>query len=274
MSRTRTLLMVMLVGLVIALGILGRSQQPVHLYQRPYAHDPHARAIDAGLAFLVRHHKAHQPSWQVYALLDFLQRRFGLDERYTIKNTLAQIELPEHEQHMATLMGRIADPNYRVGHNQIVQEENELTRLMAEALYCDTYPPDPTYPDRLMALYNTGGLDGLAGYIKTHVILCFQWLREYGCDSAFPNLQIPWQTFADSLTAIIEREQAATDLAFESMAFLYYMGAAERVREEWITRLLALQRYSGAWGYTPNDRDHAHPTVLAVWVLLEHARHN
>ena len=53
---------------------------------RPYAGGPNAAAIDAALGFLLRHEEQERPSWQVYALLDYLQRRFGLDEKYRIEN--------------------------------------------------------------------------------------------------------------------------------------------------------------------------------------------
>lgn len=238
---------------------------------RPYAHSPHANAIDAGLAFLLRHEEHSLPSWQVYALLDYLQRRFGLDDRYTINRAFPRNLWPDYDQPMADLFGRLLHPKYRISKTALEEGEHWITRFMLRALYCDLFPADQAFLEELLEKYQEDLARPAMGYGATHVILCAQWLRERGCDAALPDLESYWESFADTLVAIVIQEQARTDLAFEAMAFLYYIGYGERVRPEWLQSIRDLQRLNGAWAYNPQDPDHGHPTVLALWVLLEDA---
>ncbi|NLV44289.1 MAG: hypothetical protein GXY07_07295, partial [Candidatus Hydrogenedentes bacterium] len=81
---------------------------------RPYANSPDAAAIDAALDFLLGHEDQERPSWQVYALLDYLRRRFGLEERYRIENAFPRNVWPEYDLEMATLFQRLTDNTFRV----------------------------------------------------------------------------------------------------------------------------------------------------------------
>lgn len=238
---------------------------------RPYANSPDAAAIDAALGFLLRHADQERPSWQVYARLDYLRRRFGLEERYRIENAFPRNVWPEYDLEMATLFQRLTDNTFRVERALFPKEPADLNRLLASALYCDQHPVDAAFIQQLLEIYRADCARPAPGYIGTHVVLACQWLRELGCDDAFPELAVERPGFAEILEAIINREHAETDLAFEAMMLLYYMGEGNRVWDAWVDTLRGLQRPSGAWGYRPEDADHGHPTVLALWVLLERA---
>lgn len=238
---------------------------------RPYANSPDAAAIDAALAYLLRHAEQERPSWQVYALLDYLQRRFGLDEKYRIETAFSREVWPEYDLEMAALFGRLTDNAFLADTARFPKEPADLNRFLAGALYCDQYPVGAAFIQQLLALYRADRARPAPGYIATHVILACQWLRELGCDRAFPELDAERSGFADLLETIVNRENAETDIAFEAMMLLYYLGEGGRVWGAWVDTLRRLQRPSGAWGYRPEDADHGHPTVLALWVLLEQA---
>ncbi|HOC67434.1 MAG TPA: hypothetical protein PKO23_01375 [Candidatus Hydrogenedentes bacterium] len=238
---------------------------------RPYAGSPNAAAIDAALGFLLRHEKQERPSWQVYALLDYLQRRFGLDEKYRIENAFPREVWPEYDLEMAALFGRLADNTFRGDVALLPREPADLNRFLAGSLYCDQHPVDAAFIQQLLDLYEADCARPAPGYIATHVILACQWLRELGCDQGFPELETQWSGFPGLLETIINRENAETDLAFEAIMLLYYMGEGDRVWDAWVDIVRRLQRPTGAWGYRPEDADHGHPTVLALWVLLEQA---
>ena len=238
---------------------------------RPYADSPDAPAIDSALAFLLRHEEQERPSWQVYALLDYLQRRFGLEERYRIGNSFPRAMWPEYDLEMAALFGRLADNAFHVDKALFPKDAFDLNRFLARALYCDQHPVDAAFIQQLLDLYEADGARPTPGYIATHVILASQWLRELACNTAFPELEAAWSGFAELLETIINRENAETDLAFEAIMLLYYIGEGNRVWDAWVDTVRALQRPTGAWGYRPEDPDHGHPTVLALWVLLEQA---
>lgn len=237
----------------------------------PYADSPDAAAIDTALGFLLRHKEQERPSWQVYALLDYLRRRFGLDERYSMENVFPRDVWSEYDIEMATLFQRLTDNAFRVDKARFPKEPADLNRFLARSLYCDQYPVDATFIRQLLDLYEADRAQPVPGYIATHIILACQWLRELGCDDALPELNALRPAFAELLEQIINRENAETDLAFEAMMLLYYIGEGDRVWGAWVETLRALQRPSGAWGYRPGDSDDGHPTVLALWVLLEKA---
>ncbi len=244
---------------------------PVSASGSSYVMSPDVAAIDAALGFLLRHENQERPSWQVYALLDYLQRRFGLEERYRIENTFPRDVWPENDLEMTALFGRLTDPGFRVETQRLSKDPRDLNYLLAGALYCDQHPVDISYIRSLLDIYRADCARPTPGYMATHVILSCQWLRELGCDAAFPEVQSQWPGFADVLEAIASREHAETDLAFEAMMLLYYIGEGARVWDAWVDTVRALQRPTGAWGYRPQDPDHGHPTVLALWVLLEQA---
>lgn len=247
------------------------SALPPSAPARPYAGSPDAAAIDAALDFLLRHEEQERPSWQVYALLDYLQRRFGLDEKYCIENAFPRAVWPDYDLEMAALFGRLTDSGFRVEKRLLSKDPNDLNYLLAGSLYCDQHPVDAAFIQQLLDLYEADCARSAPGYIATHVILACQWLRELGCDRPFPQLEAAWPGFADLLEIIINREHAETDLAFEAIMLLYYIGEGQRVWDAWVDTVRALQRPTGAWGYRPEHADHGHPTVLALWVLLEQA---
>ena len=237
---------------------------------RPYAASPHARAIDAALGFLSRPEQQERPDWQVYALLDYLQRRFGLDPRYALEEVYPREMWSEGDIQIAARFGRLADPGFVISTPALAKDADWLTNLMTRSLYCDVISPDDALFDELTARYMEDQAQPEPGYISTHIILCAQWLREGG-GADFNQVQPAEAPFADVLESIVSRERAETDLAFEAMMLLYYLGEGARVWDKWIETMVRLQRPSGAWGHKPGHPDHGHPTVLALWVLLEHA---
>lgn len=235
---------------------------------RPYAASPNARAIDAALAFLSRPEGQERVSWQVYALLDYLQRRFGLDERYCIERVYPREMWSGEDADMAARFGRFIDPAFVIDETQMNGDADWLTSFMTRSLYCDVHPMEDAVLRQMAARYAEDLARPEPGYVATHVILCAQWLRELAC----PLLEEPEAgRFVDVLEGIVSRERAETDLAFEAMMLLYYMGEGRRVWANWVDAMLALQRPCGGWGYTVERPVDGHPTVLALWVLLEQA---
>ena len=256
-------------------------EAPKRVITGPYAHSPYAANIEDGLNFALTHDQHHPADWQVWAILDYLQRKFGLDEKYAIANTCPPERLSERlnedNREMAVLMGRMVDPAHRVPREVIDATDNPIMRTMARALYCDVYPVDAVFVDETLDVLDRASPPGnkLADYVKTHYILSLHWMVENICAEAFPQIAAARERFADILVAIAEKEKMKTDLGFEAIAFLYYLGFSDRVSEAWVSQVAAVQFPSGGWVYEPDLQDtdmaHGHATVLAVWVLLEHA---
>ncbi|MBP8128990.1 MAG: hypothetical protein KA184_05370 [Candidatus Hydrogenedentes bacterium] len=243
----------------------------------PYGKSEYAAAIEDGLTFAAEHHLYHRRDWQIYCILDFLRRKFGLDDKYEIANTCPPELLEVEDRKTAHLLGRFVDPAHRIEQADLDAAGDPITETMARTMYCDLYPVDAAFVDRTLSIIAqaTPPDNQLAGYVKTHFIMSLQWLAENGCAGAFPQILAARDSFADVLCGIVEQEKASTDLAFEAMAFLFYLGFGDRVNEAWVAVLATRQLPSGGWVYDPeqnrDDPGHGHPTVLAVWVLLEHA---
>lgn len=243
----------------------------------PYAQSPYAAAIEDGLNFAAEHHQHHRREWQVYVTLDYLYRKFGLDEKYAIANTCPTEAIEEADRGPAHLLGRLVNPAHRVDQAQIDAAGDPITQTMARAVYCDLVPVDEAFVNETLAVIGQQPPPGnrFAGYVKTHFILSLELFSENGCAAPFPQIAAARGSFADTLYAIVEQEDAKTDLAFEAMAFLFYLGFRDRVSEGWISQVAALQLPGGGWAYDPEQAQdhhaHGHPTTLAIWVLLEHA---
>ncbi len=261
----------------VAEEVQASPEAPKRVITGPHAHSPYAEAIEDGLNFAATHDQYHPADWQVWAILDYLQRKFGLDEKYAIANTCPPERLDENNREMALLMGRLVDPTYRVALGVIDTTDNPITRTMARAMYCDVYPVGAAFVEETLAVLDRESPPGnkLADYVKTHYILSLHWMGENGCAEAFPQIAAARDRFADILVAIAEKEKMKTDLAFEAIAFLYYLGFSDRVSEAWVSQVAAMQFPGGGWVYEPDLQDmdmaHGHATALATWVLLEHA---
>ncbi len=240
----------------------------------PYYDSPYADAIDKGLEFVRIHADISVPYWQVYAVLNYLQRKFGLDQCYAVQSTL-DVERHEYSDSSSMhLFYRMLYPGY-IPDQKLEIDGTDLLHLMSRALYSDIYPLEASFYDELMAVLDEEiEIFGRPGYGATHVILCCQWMRELGTDQAFPQLADQWDTFASTLVDIAEIEGYSTDLAFEAMAFLHYIGYGHLVQDEWIKKVLSLQSPEGAWAYEPGEDNNGHPTVLAIWLLLEESLPN
>ena len=256
-----------LLCLPLCFHAMAQTPVPTEKSLAPYAASPHAAAIDAGLKFLIDGGDRGPARWDQYALLDFLRRRFGLDACYAFSKTFAGKNIIEDDAAEAKLLGRMTDPSYRAPRELVEGEQQAIMRFMGFAMYCDVYPMPKEEVDKMFAFYDKG----FGGYVATHVILACQWMKELGCDGTYPAIAAHAPLFADTLCGIVEKENAQTDVAFEAMAFLYYIGAGDRVRKGWVDNMLSVQRPDGAWAYAPEGPAHGHPTLLALWVLLEGA---
>lgn len=246
------------------------SKSPPPPLLRPYAASPRAGAIDAALGFLSRPEQQQRPSWQTYALLDYLQRRFGLDQRYSMEQAYPREAWSADDVKMAARFGRLVDPEFVIETPALAKDADWLTNFMVRSLYCDIVPADDAFLQEMADQYARDQARPEPGYVTTHVVLCAQWLRERECaDRAAVEAKIP--RFAEALEGIASRERGETDLAFEAMMLLYYTGQGVRIWDKWIDTMAGLQRPSGAWGYDLSRPDDGHPTVMALWVLLEQA---
>ncbi len=167
---------------------------------------------------------------------------------------LATAELDPEEAAMV----RMANPT-RIADATLADEfaPDSTTATLARVLRCDDTPL--TDPDVV-------ALDALAdggGYDSTHAALAVVWLDELGCDVA--DAAERRQRLVESIGAELAVADEVTDLAVEQSAVLQYLGAGDRVPDDWVGRVLAAHRTDGGWGERVSTW---HMTLLAVWTIL------
>jgi hypothetical protein len=148
--------------------------------------------------------------------------------------------------------------------HRLTPATHHVDRITAAALYCDEVPVADDYEARLEAIADEGG------YGLTHAALAIEWLEENGCDLPSEALR---DRVIERMAAGLNVDDRLDDIEIESAAFLYYLDRADRVPSGFPEVLLRAQNPDGGWPELWPDTEGKgsdwHPTVLALWVLLE-----
>lgn len=238
---------------------------------RPYEASPHAKNIDLALRYLLLDNDPHR--WMNLAVLDFLQRKFGLHPRYSIANMYVPADQPWMKAEVAVPFGRLASPFHKYDPGDAADNVGDFVKAMEVGLYADRFPPPPEFVTLLRGeLVTNRGRGGMHDYAVTHHALAFHWMTENNVAWKYNGSKGLRPEFANAMAEIITRNGPDKDISYESMAFLLYMGFRSMVKPEWLDAVAAAQRPDGGWGYKPDTGpSHGHPTVLALWALLENA---
>lgn len=135
---------------------------------------------------------------------------------------------------------------------------------LVEALYCDQSPISQESLKRLLDTENDSGYD------LTHKFLAMNLMKESGC---FDNLDEKIKTTAQK---IVDEENSKTDfddLYAERTAFLLSFGFRDLIKKDWINKIIANQKESGAWATPVFGNEHfenPHTTILSLWVLAQY----
>ena len=103
------------------------EQLPIPGDPRPYAGSPYATQIDKALAFLAFKDRDSNRNYRL-VLLDYMQRKFGLHNRYSLKATRAP-HLPDVSSEDLGNMKRLTDPDYMVEPSVIEEPLSGTYRL-------------------------------------------------------------------------------------------------------------------------------------------------
>jgi len=250
---------------------------------RPYGDSRWASHIDRALWFMLNDRAAAR--WTHIAILDFLQRRFGLHERYRAVNQLkpdlgVTITPVEQERYF-----RLTEPGFRF-RGTIPEKLDTMDDFMTAALYCDVMPiPEDTiaqmiskmnYVDSLPPKDRMGTFKMIADYFYTHLALSLQWLQEKGCVTDQAGANELRERLIRAMEKLISQNGPDTDLGIECMAMLCYLRVPGRVKPAWVEKMVAAQLPDGGWANAydlkaPELVSNGHTTILALWVLLEQA---
>lgn len=232
------------------------------------ASSPLERSLARGVAWFESHVAQADPSWATGIV--YLHRRFGLSLRLASGELAHATGVASARPEIAALYRRLSDPSARADPRAIAALPSQIDRMTALALHCDQLGLPRGWPELLQRASLSGA------YALTHAAIARAWTLENGClpASALEPLR---REQTELLCALVARGDAqpdpkrpSTDQWIEALAMLYYSGAREHVRPEWIAALLAAQRDDGGWPLNPDAaRSDPHATTLALWVLLE-----
>ena len=229
-----------------------RSSSLCSLYGIGCASSPLERSLARGVAWFEAHVARADPSWA--HVIVYLHRRFGLSLRLRSGELVHADDGSGSRPEIAALYRRLSDPSARADPRAIAALPSQIDRMTALSLYCDQLGLPAGWPELLQRASTTGG------YALTHAVLARAWTLENAClpADALASLQ---REQTERLAELVaqgdgQREpgQASTDQWIEALAMLYYSGARERVRPEWIDALLAAQREDGGWPLEPERR--------------------
>lgn len=264
--------------------LISGSDRPASLWPppgdaRPYARSPYAKQIDLALRFVTQDRSRDR--WICLATLDFLQRKFSLPERYSIRSTFAPECRGNADLRHNMPMGRLVNPSHVFVPDLQPWKEGmpyveEFQYFMQQALYCDRLGlRTEFFPTLRRRLAECGGKGQMTEYIVTHLALSVQWTVENNCTHPCENFEELRAALGAALEDIVKRNGPRCDISYEAMSLLCYMGFKGLVSKEWVESVAAAQRPDGGWFWgsswvMPNESgSDIHPTVLALWTLLE-----
>lgn len=241
---------------------------------RPYADSPYAAHIDKAINYL--YYDRTPDRWPALALLDFLQRKFGLDRRYTHANMFSPQMQALADTKDLSIMGRLVDPSHQYDPSAF-KVDNWTFRAMVQVLYCDRFPlPDDftrTLFDKIAALDKADRtpFENLEAAVLGRVLV---WGAENGCVSAdTPQFGEAREKLAAILRKILLDNGPTGMIGCQAITTLDYLGKRKLVDKDWLDALATTQLSNGGWSQSKTDRKNtdSHTTALALWALLEHS---
>jgi hypothetical protein len=221
------------------------------------------RAAAARAAALLASDRWNDPL--AFILSDALYRRFAVETLSASTLRFAEFRAAHPDVTWVDVFRRLIDPEQKARpewFDPAAGGARGLDRLTVLALYCDQVPPPADY----RALLEKGRAEG--GYALTHAALALIWLRENGCRVAEPDFE---KRVIRETAALVRADGAVSDLELEAAAMVARLGEARLLPDRFPQEVMAAQHGDGGWAEdggktSPSDW---HPTILALWFLLE-----
>lgn len=235
---------------------------------RPYLNSPYAEKMDKALAYVIYKNRDVNRLYSLL-LMDYLQRKFGLHERYALKATFAPHLRDESDKLDEVKYGRFLNANHTI-EASVIEEASEQEKAVLKALYCDQYPMSEKDMQAFYDLADQGLTFQLFQCANSYI-----WMRDKGCAKGSEKLQNTKEITAAKLRRLIMDNAVDATPEYMAVGFLYGLGKADLVQEEWIAAIANHQRPDGGWA-SQYQEDHSgqgmlDATVFALWALLEHA---
>ena len=237
---------------------------------RPYADSVYAMQIDRALAYLVFKDRGPNRYFRMI-LLDYLQRRFQLHERYSLHATTAPHLNGGQTEDLANFK-RLTDPQFVVDAS-VIEGAESMERLVLRALYCDAYPLEPAFLDEIITEVNNG-----VPVFLPSLAMAYLWMRDNGCLVSEPKFFLLRDSLAVKFRNNLQQDGVSAFLGPQSFAMLFALDHPEMVEELWLVKFAEAQNEDGGWPGRlisgQKGMSEGLATVHVLWALLEHALPN
>lgn len=199
-------------------------------------------------------------------LLDFIQRRFNLPKEFRFEESFTRIPTDEDLQALR-IYGRL------VGYKNITYKKPEkaepFTWNVINAIFVED---EKDCPDKRSIISRLKTQLIGKGYEITHTALAFGLYVESRClDKSDPEVKELLGEICLALQHLSIAIKEPTDLKFESLCFLCYLGCKDMVDPNEVDKILEYQRDDGAYSSSlnPHSGINVHTTLLALWLICE-----
>jgi hypothetical protein len=237
---------------------------------RPYADSPYASQIDKALAYMAYKDRSPNRLFSL-ALLDYLQRRYGLHERYSLKITYASHLQGESAKDLGKFQ-RLIDPDFKIDEETILNSEPQ-ERLALQALYYDLYPSQDTLLVEMKKYID----QGMSPFLPS-IGFSFFWLRDNGFLASNRDYMLIRDGLAVAFRNHLRERGLDAYMVGQCLAFLFALGHSDMVEEIWLKTAAEAQNEDGGWpggfisGQKGTSDDAA--TINILWALMQHALPN
>ncbi|MCA1900709.1 MAG: hypothetical protein LDL53_00595 [Candidatus Hydrogenedens sp.] len=199
-------------------------------------------------------------------LLDYLYRRFNLDNEFSFKHSFTRIPSRQDIQSLE-VYGRLV--NYTsIPWKKPIKAEPFIW-MEIQALFIEKQDDCPS-KQKILSILKKQLYEG--SYSTTHTALALGWFIEQGCLSETDPEVIQFkQEITHQLLNISQTITYPTDLKTEALAFICYLGEKNNIDANNFIQLLTYQRDDGAFSGTknPNVGINVHTTLLMLWLTYE-----
>ncbi|GIV35095.1 MAG: hypothetical protein KatS3mg031_2630 [Chitinophagales bacterium] len=253
---------------LLHLCISGCAGQSRH---NDYLHQQVSQAINKAIAYFEGQNTGiREPD--VVILLYLLKEHFGV-QMYLPDLELMRKLKPELSTFNIMLYNRYFDDRKvpslgdSMALEYIRKNNHTIDGMNFWSMYCNRYPLADTVLLQLKRHVYRGH------YYMTHAAMQLSNMLRLGCLQETPEVEKLKALMVKELLFEITTDltDVSNDLRYESVAMLYYLGADTAVTREHIQWIVDTQMPDGGWNAYPRTKNsHPHPSVLALWALLEY----
>jgi hypothetical protein len=107
----------------------------------------------------------------------------------------------------------------------------------------------------------------------THCALVIKWVTALGMKYKIENIEKIEDTYIKYSLEYLNNNPVWTDTGMEAILTLFLLNRKDLVKKKWIKEVITQQKLDGGWFYDDNSNTtNQHPTLLALWILLEYEK--